>query len=357
MALRIRHLAFAAAAITIAVVVTMAAVLGADLYLHKRAERSAGLNIWGYRGPVVGRKRPGEVRVAVLGGSTVFGYGLTWDQAFPVLLEQKLNAASSGRPRFSVVNLGYNNEGAYSFRFTLQDYAYLQPDVVCLYEGYNDLMGDANGGNPSIYRHNSPLFRAVGYFPILPMVLHEKALAMRYGGDLSKAYAAEGRTVFQPTLTTKATSGALDAAASIGESIEQQIARLGTEKRPPVIQAGGAGCAHPWSDYCQGVSSAIDDALAAGRRVLFVTQPYLTGERGRDRHIWQQRAVLAMLQERYAGRRDVQHVNLGEAIDLREPSLATDGMHLTPTGNARIAERLVQPILALSLAAPDSVRR
>src|SRR6185295_927703 len=129
----LKRIGFAAGAVTVAVVLTLAGLLAADMYMHERAGRSAGLNVWGYRGPVVPRKQPGEVRVVVLGGSTVFGYGLTWDQAFPALLEQTLNGQSSGRPRFRVINLGYNSEGAFSFRYTLEDYAYLRPDIVCLY--------------------------------------------------------------------------------------------------------------------------------------------------------------------------------------------------------------------------------
>ena len=40
------------------------------------------------------------------------------------------------------MNLGYNNEGAYSFRATLEDYAWLDYDLALLYEGYNDMMAD-----------------------------------------------------------------------------------------------------------------------------------------------------------------------------------------------------------------------
>src|SRR4051812_3978846 len=106
---RLKYVAFAVCAALLACVVGIAALLAADLYLHKRSERSAGLNRWGYRGPVVGRKQPGEIRVAVLGGSTVFGYGVMWDEAFPALLEQRLNAGARDGARFTVVNLGYNN--------------------------------------------------------------------------------------------------------------------------------------------------------------------------------------------------------------------------------------------------------
>ena len=82
---------FALLAAVLATVITTVAVLAADLYLHHRAERSAGLNRWGYRGPVLSKKQPGEIRVAMLGGSTVFGYGVLASESIPAFLEQRLN--------------------------------------------------------------------------------------------------------------------------------------------------------------------------------------------------------------------------------------------------------------------------
>ena len=38
----------------------------------------------------------------------------------------------------------------------MKDYAYLKYDLALLYEGYNDLMGDPNGPNLSVFRHESP---------------------------------------------------------------------------------------------------------------------------------------------------------------------------------------------------------
>jgi lysophospholipase L1-like esterase len=339
-----RRVLFAGAAIVIAVVASVAAFFALDLYVHTRAERSAGVNVWGYRGPIAPRKAPGEVRVVMLGGSTVFGYGLTWDEALPAQLEQRLQRAGARTP-FSVVNLGYNNEGAYSFRFTLEDFAYLQPDIVCLYEGYNDLMGDGNGGNPTIYRHSSPLFRATGYFPLLPLVLHEKALALRYGGNLNAAYAAEDKTVFQPTLAARATSGALDAAATIGNSLERQLARVNGAAQAPPARSASTGCSYPWTMYCRDVAAAIDYALSREWRVVFVAQPHLATPRARERHLSQQQAVAALLDQRYGARRDVQRLDLGDTLDVRHATLAFDGMHLTAAGNARIADLLAQPIL------------
>jgi lysophospholipase L1-like esterase len=310
--------------------------------------------MWGYRGPVAASKRPDEIRVVVLGGSTAFGYGVRWNEAFPAQLEGRLNAAD-GRFPFSVVNLAYNNEGAYSFRFTLQDFAYLQPDIVVLYEGYNDLMGDANGGNSQVFRHTSPLFRATGYMPILPLYLREKAMALRAGG-INNAYPAGQPTVFQPALAARAASGALEAAASISDSLERQMARLGADGAPPAAHTPGGGCAPPWRMYCESVAVAVDLALLNGQAVVFVTQPYLTGPGGRERHLSQQRAVTAMLRDRYAERREVRLVDLGDAIDLRDGRLAFDGAHLTVHGNARVADLLAQPVLEAAVNRREAAR-
>src|SRR5712692_1639505 len=55
-------------------------------------------------------------------------------------LETKRQAAGEGP--VTVVNLAYNNEGSYSFKFTLRDYSYLNYDLVSLHSGYNDLILD-----------------------------------------------------------------------------------------------------------------------------------------------------------------------------------------------------------------------
>src|SRR5262249_29706386 len=110
-----RRGAFPAGAAAIALLGAFAALLAIDVYLHSKYERSAGFNVWGYRGPAVGRRQPGEYRIAVLGGSSAFGYGVTWDRAIPARLEQDLGHRAAPGRTFRVVNLGYNNEGAYSF--------------------------------------------------------------------------------------------------------------------------------------------------------------------------------------------------------------------------------------------------
>src|SRR6266511_2384818 len=136
--LRRKKLIFAAGAVLLSIVATLGVVLALDVHLHHKFAALAGLNIWGYRGELAGHKRPHEIRIVVLGGSTVLGFGLNEPDTFPYLLAQLLNRSATPPVTYSVVNLGYNQAGAYSFRFNLADYKYLDYDIVCLYDGYNE---------------------------------------------------------------------------------------------------------------------------------------------------------------------------------------------------------------------------
>jgi hypothetical protein len=314
------------------------AFFAADIYLHHKYERTASVNVWGYRGPPVGRKQPGETRVAVFGGSTAFGYGPDWDGSFPYLLEGRLNERSSRPGSFSVVNLAYNNDGAYAFRLAMEDYAYLEFDVAILYEGYNDL-GDAP--HHDTYRHHSPLFRLTGYMPILPLILREKAHAIAYGGDISRGYRGE-QTVFRPTLAARAASGTLTAAAETAQALERQLGKLTPESQRSNPAASETTCEDRWKDYCGSIADAIAWARSRGIAVIVGTQPYIS-----DRHVAQQQALTVFLRERAASDSGIVHVNLGTAIDLKNSGLAYDGMHLTRDGNAVIAEAFVAPVLAI----------
>jgi hypothetical protein len=336
---RRKRFVFAAVAMTLSLVAAFGAALGADIYLHGKFERSAGVNVWGYRGPALGRKKAGEIRVAFLGGSTAFGYGVNWDQTIPASLERLLQAKHPDRV-FHVVNLGYNNEGAFSFIPTLTDYQYLKFDVVCLYEGYND-HGDRP--NVQVFRRESPVFRAFGYLPLLPVALREKAFAIRYGGDISAAYAAvrgeadTRRVVFQPNLAQRASAAALGAAADVAESLERQLGKLSPQGQRPVF-ALDADCGR-WNHYCTSIAAAVDYSLEQNTRVLVITQPYID-----DRHVGQQRQMAHMLTVRFPGEARMRHVDLGDAIDLQDRSLSYDGMHLTAAGNDRIAAALVADV-------------
>ena len=166
-----RRLLYAAVSCAAVLLLSFGLLLALDVYLHHRVQFSAGVNVWGYRGPVVSRKKSNEIRILALGGSTAFGYGLPWDQSWPYYLERKVNDAvreKGIRNPITVVNLGIPTDSARTFVATLNDYAYLRGDLAIFYEGYNDLGLDTNPPknttNPAVshylaWRHQSPVFR------------------------------------------------------------------------------------------------------------------------------------------------------------------------------------------------------
>ncbi len=343
-----KRLAFATAAMLVAGLLGLTALIAADLYFHRRVERFAGVNIWGYRGPRVPEKARGEHRLIAIGGSTVFGYGVGWDEAFPAHLERDLRPLAKNAAPVSVVNLGFNSQGAFAFQFNQQDFLSLDFDTAIFYEGYNDL---GLAPNEYIGRHESPVFRLIGYYPIVHIALMEKAMALRNGGDIEAAYRREAnpnevKTVFRPGLATRATASTLEAAAHVSRSLDEQLDRLSRPARATAsfedVRVDDLGCRGDWAHYCASVRDGIRFALEHDKRVLVVTQPYIN-----DRHREQQAELRSMLVARFGRDRNVRYVNLGDAVDLRNQALSYDGMHLTSAGNATVARLLVGPVAAL----------
>jgi hypothetical protein len=328
-----RTAAFGLITAVVVFVLGTASLIAVDVYLHSRVQNLAGVNVWGYRGPTVGRKEGNETRVVVLGGSTAYGYGVPYTEAFPSYLQQLLNGR--GTTRYRIVNLGALSQGAYGFRFDLADYAYLHYDIAILYEGYNDLrMRDRPGGaalpdgpNDLLWRRQSPLFRLTGYFPILPLVFREKAMQLRAGGDLGAAY--HGRVAFQSSLATRATADALDRAAAIADRLGFDVgpfsgdaARIptGTEQEDTTT----------WHQYTTRVLDGVTFARQLGAAVIVVTQPYIS-----DAHVRQQRALASALALAFPADPAIQYVNLGTTVDLRDRAIAYDGLHLVAEATRR----------------------
>lgn len=329
-----KRLLFALVAMALALFVSLAVLLAVDMYYHHKMSTSAGLNVWGYRGPTVGRKKPGERRVVVVGESTTFGYGVHWQETIPAYLGELLNQRAPASAPISVVNLGYNSEGARSYTYTLEDYAYLDADAVVFYSGYNDL----GGRNVAVFRHSSPVFRLTGYMPILPLVIREKSMLILSGGDLEAAYRAKGRTIFTPTIAARTVGSALAAVASVSESLDRQLTTAMPDPEGDAIGTG-ADCGDKWAHYCGGMHDAVQYALDHGKRVLIVTQPKLN-----DNHVDQQRHLVSFLQHRFGGNPRLRFTSLIDALSLSDPAMCFDGVHLTAVGNHRIAERLAEPV-------------
>jgi hypothetical protein len=317
-------------------------IIAVDVWLHRRYSPWLGYNVWGYRGPILNRKRSTEYRVALLGGSAAYGYAVSPSQTISVYLERRLRAMARSDD-FTVVNLAYNNEGAYSFAFTLQDYRYLHCDLAILYEGYNDLTDDPR--NTSVFRETSPVFRLTGYLPISPLIFREKAATLLHGdiNALSPLYVANGKTVFRPSWTQRAQAEALQMAAGVEAALDRQ---LGAAAALPVARFAKTNTPSECPDvpnYCESVARAVNVARAAAMQVLVVTQPYALGSL-RGRHKRQQLQMAAMLAHRYGADGNVGYVNLGESVDLSDERMSGDRMHTTADGNDRIATALIGPV-------------
>ena len=59
-----------------AIVLACLLTLALDMRAHNRVERLGGVNIWGYRGPVMQQKASNEIRIATIGGDLAFGWGV-----------------------------------------------------------------------------------------------------------------------------------------------------------------------------------------------------------------------------------------------------------------------------------------
>jgi hypothetical protein len=320
---------YALVTIGLSVALATAATLALDIYVHQRLAKYAALNVWGYRGPVVGRKKPGNRRIVIIGGSTVFGVAFSVNEAFPAVLSRLLERQSS--TPISVVNLGFPAENAYAYRAVEQDYAYLNTDLVVLYGEKN-----ANGTLAEVMRDDSLVYRLTGYYPLLPTALREKAFALRYEGDLNAAY-AHARAPSHTSLPTRMAAAVLGSIWSVTNAATSHLDRVG--QRPPEPAVHLTTCAPPWTSYCDAMYRAIVFARCKGQTVLVVTQPDAPEQTDVSE---EQQALRTMLRERFQSDRDVWYLDLSRAVDVHDRTLAFEGSHLTPLGNQRVAERLAE---------------
>jgi hypothetical protein len=239
-----------------------------------------------------------------MGGSTALGYGVYSDQTIAAYLEQVLQSNANNEVRYSVVNLGFNNSGAAALTSDLKYYSGLEPDVVILYTGYDDLEVNHFGG-----RHESTFFRVSGYYPVLPLIITEKAKLLRYH---SWGRWSQYKTVFRAGQRTE------PAQRSLSQSTSNQW---------------------DWSYYCGEMKKAIKLALSENTTVVVVTEPYVSAQ-----HIDQQKALREMIEVEFGAEQKVTYVDLGNLINTADVELAPDGMHLNAKGNRLIAEQLAHVV-------------
>lgn len=102
---------------------------------------TVGHNSLGYRGDEIQVPKPaGVYRIAALGDSTTYGVFSSYDQAYPAYLQQVLRS-DYGYSQVEVVNGGVLGYASWNTLVNLElRVAALQPDLVIVYEGGNDVI-------------------------------------------------------------------------------------------------------------------------------------------------------------------------------------------------------------------------
>ena len=262
-----------------------------------QADPANGINQWGYRGAARGERLPGEIRIALLGGSAAFEGGTILEETMANNLLYQLQEV--GRPRsqeYSIANLSEPQVSADSYASTLRAYEFLDPDVVVIFDGY-----DAIAGQPAHSRQRSFVFRTVGYLPILP-----------------------SRILGRPAWLSDADRGVLDMLKD-GQSDPADV-----------------GCTGASTTYCAAMADTVRYALQRGYPIVVASPPYVSA-----RHAAQQRSLGAALTQAFGSDARFMYLDLGTAIDLSNRAESRDGLHRTILGNHEVGQRIAVGILQL----------
>lgn len=326
-------------------VIVLAAI---DVYMHNRDfDGRYGLNtlnVWGYRGDVAPPATDDQLRIAVVGGSTAWGYGVPVEESMPFLLQEALEQSGAAEDAV-VLNLAYNNEGAFAYTANLEDYLKLDYDVVVMYTGVND----SGGENRLAWRRSSPIFRTIGYLPILPDLMNQILNNWRSGRGLANP--EDPKIVFAERYQEELRDLVVD--GEIEQYLETQRTEADTSSSPASspdseeesidgLATSSDLCAEPWTFYCSQIARAIDFARVHGKLVLVVGEPFVSKAQAD-----QQRQLRQFLEARYPSDPSITYADFGLAIDVTDPAIAFDGMHLTAEGNRSVAEQLVAPLRLL----------
>jgi hypothetical protein len=276
-------------------------LLALDMRSHKHVEMLGGVNVWGYRGPVMNQKRENEIRIAVVGGDLAFGWGVASAETLPMFVRRlvTLQLDRSGLPaRFvTAVNIGAQGLPPGEYASWIEHFAYLRPDVICIIPDSNQHQLREGRFLPD--RH-SLAFTSFGYSPILPLTVQEKGVTTH-----STLLRGVGALVAR-----------VDQAASSAASIERRT----------------------FADEIGAARSAAARVAAMG--VVVVTPPDFTTE---------ERSAVAP-----DGR--VRVVHLAAVPELTGDRLKLDRYHFSVGGHSRAADAVAPAVLDVIRAAEQGSR-
>jgi hypothetical protein len=301
-------------------------MLALDIYAHRRVEELGGINVWGYRGVVAAQRRPNDIRIVLVGGTRAFGWGEP-----PSLGSQirRLMLLAIDRPGgrirpVTVINLGRLGALPASYPATLDHFAYLRPDIVCIYDDLG-----VRGAIPT--ERTSAIFELTGYAPILPLVLREKGFVWRFG-DVRRGY--EPIEPMQRDVATsairRAAGSALDAVGAGLAAADRAAARWVATPRSTDVSYAGA------------MIAGVETAHHHARAVVVAVSPADTAEQ-----VENLRALTRALPAAVASSGWLKFVDLGADPRLRGPDLRLDGWNYGGVGTTLAAEALTPTFLSL----------
>jgi hypothetical protein len=318
--------------------IALAAVLAValDLREHGRVAPLGGVNEWGYRGPVTSQRKPNEIRISVVGGTRAFGWGVPASALVAeighAILRTTDRPGADLRP-VVVVNLGRMGALPDDYQETIEHFAYLRPDYICVFDDLG-----VRGGSPIAGTGGtSGIYQLTGYAPALPLVLREKGMIWRLG-DVRLGYVPSGSAGdSRSSLARRAAGRTLETAGRMLAAADQGLSSVvsrthPSSSRPPATTA-----------YADAMIAAVESAHRHARGVVIVTSPPETAEQEANL-----RALQALLDGRSGSASWLRRVNLGDDAGLsHDAGLRLDGWNYSSAGVAAAASRIVPALLSL----------
>ena len=293
-------------------------------YVWLAAPRTPYTDRRGFRLPELpDRKEPGKFRIAFLGGSTTQG----GYRPYPARAVAILNAAA-GTNRYEALNAACSSYSTHQSLIVLQRLVFdLQPDLICLYHGWNDAQIQEDG-----FRDDQ-----------------KDAAANRPGPPPRWTQPLRHMRIFQ------AIGWWIDRFRSPEPRVPPDRFRANLERfARPCKERNVSGLISTRPPWRRDPPPALGPAMAAY---------YSARHRAADERAWQDRehAETAAIQRYVANRNGLALFDAGATVENLEvrrqagdfgPDVRIyqpDGLHLTPFGEQRLAEAL-----ALQLAGPDA---
>jgi lysophospholipase L1-like esterase len=269
--------------------------------------RTFSMNNLGYRGDSLAiTKPPGEVRVFMVGGSTTECLYLDDPEAVTAVLQRRLRALLPG-VNVRVYGAGHSGDRSFDHvAMVAHRIAHLQPDVIVVFAGINDVLAGLRGrdylmmGNPDPRLHltTGQLLRILSTQFQVPRLVH-------------RAF-----TGYDPEIVTVVSDYRKNA---------RRLSRVPQTARPPRTDV---------RPYAENLQTLAGIAKAHGVRMVFMTQQTTWNSPDPRAREW--------------------HWMTGDTVRYREPSLDA-AMRLYNRAMLDVAREQGMPVLDLARALPKSM--